>query len=1201
MKSKLRAAVGLLLVAGGCAGNSCSCAQPLPNGFPAEQRHSNAVQVRITDTGFAFLESNVSDVVGALVPGGLNFTVPEMCGGTISICCMQPAAECAINIDLVPQSGDPPRLEVDPQTPPGNRLHVTLRARIVTPGRLKASGSGSDCWVTINTEGEAPDSVTVIVDADFTQDQSIAAGQPGTTRLDISSVTINDLNNGDITIDPVDDCWSDPLCCAGDWDFVKGFIIDQARSQIEDQVRSAVTDQLCKQCAAAGECAPFATCNGNGVCELPGGACLQELGTSGRIQARDLLAAFSPGQEGAADIYDVAGGYARSNNAGLSLGVLSGAIPPDGVGHPCVPGDTPPTDPGMQESTLFQGNTGPQGAFHVGIGLHEYMLNQNAWAMYEGGVLCINAGTRSIDLLNSGALGIIFGSLGDLTHGENVPVILGLRPQKRPVLTLGAGTFNTDGSILEPLITVNLPELQIDFFALIDQRYVRLLTLQADVVLPIGLDIDDTGQIVPVIGDVEDAFTNLVVTNSELLDESPQQLADTFPTLLGLALPFLGSALGGFDLPTLGGIEIQIAPGGITSVEGNTMLALFGNLAVASPKPGRAVTRAAITSVRQPPIDAYATLDPAQRPTVELELGGEGRDGTDRDLEWQVRIDGGFWHPYTRSRRLILDDAVFWMPGTHRIEVRSRQVRLPETTSEIVMLSATLDPRGDDDEATLGFHGRVPSESGCGCRVAPSGSSRGATAAVLAGALALIAWAWRRHRVVALALVAALAPGCNCGSDESCSSPEGAVAIEAGAIGRWSDVAASGDDVMVSAYDERYGDLVVGKLSEEGTLQWHTADGVPQAAVVGICDGYRGGVMEPGDDVGAWTSIAIVDGRSLVAYQDRGAKALKLARETGTNDWTSYVVDAKPGEEIGLYASLSVDSQKVPGIAYMATNVDDGMNGKKAQLRWAQASRSNPGSGDWTIETIAEVKIPCTGLCAAGLVCVAETDVCTATDTSCPAECAADVEACVAGACVAIRPDTSLKDIPEGTGLFASAGRLGDGTAVVAFHDRSTGDLNLAVHQAGLWTIVPLDASTDGDTGQWASLAVAGDAVHVAYQDAVGDRLLAVSWSGGTVGAIEVVDNGRREGERPHSVGANASLVATPSGLLVAYQDQMLSDLLVAKRATDGTWTWQSVAQGAPGYGFFTSAAMGERVWVSNYVYDRAAPILGDIRLVNPP
>src|SRR5687768_4453923 len=109
-----------------------------------------------------------------------------------------------------------------------------------------------------------------------------------------------------------------------------------------------------------------------------------------------------------------------------------------------------------------------------------------------------------------------------------------------------------------------------------------------------------------------------------------------------------------------------------------------------------------------------------------------------------------------------------------------------------------------------------------------------------------------------------------------------------------------------------------------------------------------------------------------------------------------------------------------------------------AQLRWAQASGSEPASAaDWTVETIAEVT------------------------TEAPA----------------------FEDVPAGTGLFAAAGRLPDGRAVVGFYDQIAGDPMLAVRDGGTWTTAAVDADGD-DRGQWTSLAVGADGtVQLVYQD----------------------------------------------------------------------------------------------------------------------
>lgn len=1279
LRDRLMVVLGLVLIAGGCAGNGCSCMAPLPDGFPSQDRHPNAIQARLSSTGVQFMEENASTLVSSLVGMGmgLTFDIPPSCGGDTEICCGEPPGSCQILIDMDAQPGDPPRLELTPRDPPGNQLGLLARARVQTnralPFTYKVIGIPISCNVQLDTTAQAPPSITLTTNIDFVQDPTV-----GTTRITVGTVEVTDLDDGDIDISGGFQC--DIV------DFFKGFFVDQIVSGITDQIQTTIEDQVCKQCDVDANCSPFATCNADGVCELNdsgGQRCLQELGASGRLFAADLLASLSPGQQGAMDIYDVAGGYARSNGDGLSLGILGGAVPADGRHDPCVPPSDPPAMVAMPESAVFQGNSTPGGVpFDIALGMHEYYLNLNGWAAYESGFLCANVGTRSIALLNSATFVILVPSLVDLLHGETAPLILALRPQQKPVMTLGLGTFTTNSSgekvIDDPLITIGMPELEIDFYAMLDERYVRLFTLRADVTLPVGLDVNEQGQLVPILGDLGNAFQNLAVTNSELLLETPQEIADRFPAVLEIALPFVADALGAIDLPAFSGVQVKLLPGGITSVENQTMLAIFGELEVApAGKPRRIETTATVLGVTAPPAAAYDAerLDPAARTVVELAFGADA-DG----VEWQYRIDGGLWSPYTASPRVTLSRKLFWLQGRHVVEVRAREVGRPETTDaepavvevlvdsfapEIVLFETEGAVRVDardlvspaeqlavsyrfaggewrlagpapaeiplgaangaaelevvvTDEAgnvatrstqIVGFHGRVPaSGDGCGCRVGARDASRGGAAAgglvLLAGALVL--GASRRRALLALVALALLAAAVGCGGASSGSIDAGN-AVKPGPIGRWSDLAAADGRVVVSAYEELYGDLVLVEYGESGVDSYTVVDGVPSGgAVVLNPDGYRGGVTEAGDDVGAWTSVALTGGAARIAYQDRGAGALKFAIEEG-QAWTTHVVDPGMGAVVGLYASLTIDAGGVPGIAYMAHAIDDGMGGKRAQLRWAQASSAAPKSeADWSVAIVAEVGIPCTGLCGDPDVsaCVVASNRCEPVAATCAPECSGDT-ACVGGACVDIIPLPEAVDLPEGTGLFASAGRLPDGAPVVAFYDRTTGDLRLAYRDAaGAWQLAPLDAAPETDRGQWASLAVGADGtVHVAYQDALGDRMMHVTWSGGVAGAPEVVDDGLRDPDRPHPVGASAALVVdAQGGLAVAYQDEATSDLLFARRDASGAWTRADLMAGDEGFGFFVAAAVdGATVWVSNYVYDREFYPPGVLRVTTLP
>jgi len=834
--------------------------------------------------------------------------------------------------------------------------------------------------------------------------------------------------------------------------------------------------------------------------------------------------------------------------------------------------------------------------------VHKSNLDQLAYSAYQGGLMCLNIGTRTVDLLTSETLAILMPSFIDLVHGTVAQMVLGLRPQSPPTIVLGEGTTDADGNILDPLLDVNFTGLEIDFYGMVDDQWIRLMTLVADVHLPINLDVDDQGQLVPVLGDLDNAFSNLSVKNSDPLVETPQELADKFPAVLDLALPLVANGLGGFALPAIGGLQLVIPPGGITAVDNKEFLAIFADFEITSAAPVH--TTATLSAARVPGRAVYAAdhLDQQQRPQVDLDLGGTAADGGSAVLEWSVRVDGGLWSPYSRNPHRSLSRPAFWLPGEHRIEVRAREVGKPWTTDRTpVVLRPMLWPADAPhatDTTVIAFHGQS-SGSGCNCDGGLDRRSAGGAGLLALLALLGLAGGWRRRlrRAAPLLLVlvaGALAPaGCSCGGSEQCAGEGGACAdgeVERGPLGRWDSIAVDGNRAVVSAYEESLGDLVLVDVTSE-PWTYTAVDGVPDATPYYKPSTYRGGVLEAGPDVGAWTSVTLRDGMARIAYQDIDAGVLRFATEFG-DGWTSHVVDSDTqGGRVGLYTSLAWSPAGTPAIAYMASGLDDGSGGKKAQLRLAVASTANPGAeSEWTVSVLAETAISCAGLCGDGKVCLPATDTegerCASPSTDCTADCA-DGEACMAGACTAIVVDPPAYDLPRGTGLFAHLGYLPDGRAVVVYYDREAGDLLMSVNSTS-WSVVPLDADAGTDTGMSAAMAIdGGGVVHVAYQDALGDQLLYVSWAADQVRPVEVVDDGTRSGDRTHPVGAGAAVAIVDGQPVIAYQDGATSDLLLARRGGSG-WTRSDLLVGPMLDGFYNSAAVGGRALVSSYRYDRA-------------
>ena len=360
---------------------------------------------------------------------------------------------------------------------------------------------------------------------------------------------------------------------------------------------------------------------------------------------------------------------------------------------------------------------------------------------------------------------------------------------------------------------------------------------------------------------------------------------------------------------------------------------------------------------------------------------------------------------------------------------------------------------------------------------------------------------------------------------------------------------------------------------------------------------YRKGVEEPGPDVGAWSSIALSKGLARIAYQDREGGALKYAFERSRNEWSSYPVDAGTGEEVGRYASMVIDGEGRPAIAYIALGNDDGAGHRVTELRIARANTQEPNkTNDWTTALIASGTGTCAGLCNGGEACIvpntppAAGETCTATTTDCTATCADD-EACIAGSCTTAIASTTT-DIGSGTGLYVNLVLLPDGRLAAVYYDRNAHGLKLAIENgvgATVFTESDLDGGTIGDRGLWASAVVDGSGtIHIAYQDAIGDQLMYITWNG-TPSAPEIVDDGQRAGDRTHSVGAAAAIYLVNGSPVIAYQDGLTADVYVATKA-GATWTTTGLATGLLLDGFSIAATTGHGT--AYLAWDRLDPAL---------
>lgn len=376
-------------------------------------------------------------------------------------------------------------------------------------------------------------------------------------------------------------------------------------------------------------------------------------------------------------------------------------------------------------------------------------------------------------------------------------------------------------------------------------------------------------------------------------------------------------------------------------------------------------------------------------------------------------------------------------------------------------------------------------------------------------------------------------------------------------FGRYSRVAVTEGQVLVSAYDAQFGDLVVARYKLDGSfslLQY--VDGVPVgAAVVADPLGPRGGIAEPGPNVGTHTSIAAdVQGLARIAYRDEDSKALKVAIEQPGGTFSSYVLDTGDADgSVGQFTDTFVDAGGTIYISYMAHHTAlAGVTGKGTGAKLARSRVANPTSAaDWDILTL-------------------------------------DARPVVDAAAVNLPAESP--DFPRGRGLYTSVA-LDGATAVVAYYDVVDGDLRVAsVGATGAATVVVVDGDGQGtrragDVGRYPAVSRTGNNLTIVYEDFGRHEVRA--WQGaltelGNGGTYSLVDRGQdptRSGK--HFVGAGARLARGVDAAMAVYQDASDNDLKFASFDGSGWVPGTLIREGAHGYYSDIAIAGGKAYIVS--------------------
>jgi hypothetical protein len=676
-----------------CGGGSCSSCEgcgiaPVPGGFPLEERIPNAVQVRLTESGVSFIENDFANVLAALDPNLLAFsigsetiTIGSTCAlrGTATIC---PSGNCVVEIT-------PTMLVLDPQAP--NRLNIRIRLEVATT--LPVTGTGQllclpsfsigGCDIVLDTTLAGAPYVEATVTVDLAE--IIEQARAGYTEIVLGDIEITQsIDNNDIQFNECSGLLS--LFDIGFiQDLVKSLVVPQVEAVLDDLIDGMVAEALCMADDPIAGC-PTGTVSEGGICKYePGGKCVPiMLGLDGQGDlGAAFLGGFAPGVHGRLRLLLALGGDGRMRNNGISLSMFGGMQSLDPTltqspGHnPCVPRTIPPQLPDVPVSPMLEGNTVPgSGApAHVGIGVSESYINYSAWHVFDSGMLCIGAGSGLSDLLTTGTLSLFLGSLNRLTFPDaNQPIAMLLRPKRPPHIDVGTGGA--------ALLGISLPELDVDMYAWIQERYVRFMTLRTNINIDVDLTVDESG-IIPNIGDVQ--FSGSQIVNSELLLEDPTVVAGM---LEGLVPSLVGGLLGDFEaieLPEIEGLVLDVPEGGIQgfSDAGEDFLGIFANLGVAGTQASALLARPVDTSIQSVDLQLderalrFETYQEADIPTLTAVAAGHG--ATYR-FEYSYRLNGQRWSMWSEEPNLVIQDPLLRFQGRHVLEVRARQAGLPRST-----------------------------------------------------------------------------------------------------------------------------------------------------------------------------------------------------------------------------------------------------------------------------------------------------------------------------------------------------------------------------------------------------------------------------------------------------------------------------------------------------------------------------------------
>ncbi len=504
------------------------------------------------------------------------------------------------------------------------------------------------------------------------------------------------IEDPELTLTPNANCSGS--CQAPAWDAVRAHGAALMRDALKDSLAQVISLLFCQSCVpfsndcpqlagAKSVCESRADFPDQGLCrDTTTGACVPYFtGIEGRLPVSQAFPALGLLDDAMLDLSLAVGGKATTDT-GLNLGMRGAAV--RASQSDWVPARPPLVTTPVPAPDFDAEATQP---YDLALSVSRAILDQTLFEAQQSGALTVSVDSHSVPLLDSGLLRPLLPSLGLLAaqEGGTAAMKVVLRPVQPPRVQLGKGTYDPQThKPIDPLLTLELPELAIDFYIQLDDRFVRAFTLSADLALPLSITSDGCSRVLFTVGDLSRAVRSVHAAPSELLVEDLGTLEGLVPLFISLAEPQLASLLPTLTVPPLMGSQLKLLETRGLGSQGPSgrpeHLGVYARLLA----PG------ASCAVAAPTLNARwrgQQLRPGQgqKPPTPQALIDIGSSEITGGLEVTTRVDGGFWSEFERvgvDGLLTVTNPAFLLQGVHTVEVRGRSPERPDALS----LPATL-------------------------------------------------------------------------------------------------------------------------------------------------------------------------------------------------------------------------------------------------------------------------------------------------------------------------------------------------------------------------------------------------------------------------------------------------------------------------------------------------------------------------------